>query len=300
MKTDWKKILPLPHVHSGKVREMFSIPGNDSLLLMLATDRISTHDEIHLSEIPQKGMFLNALTAFWDSQVLIDVPTHIVATGRKIYSFLPSGNVYPDDLHLRSMIVFASEVVPVEFIYRSYLAGSLYKAYAKGSDPYGNNLPAGLQKMDHFNNPLFTPTEKSMTDPPLDSQWVRSKYRHESLVTKRAYEQIAQYLQTRGIVLVDGKFEAAGAMLVDEFGTGDCCRMAFARDIAIAQQYGDEVAWLDKQVARDYAEAQWDEKEKYPLTFSPVQIENIKARYELAFSSITDIPLIEWQKKFLD
>ena len=100
-------------------------------------------------------------------------------------------------------------------------------------------------------------------------------------------------------MLVDAKFEASGDVLVDEFGTGDCCRMAYARDIERAGQYGEEVAWLDKQVARDLAEQMWDEKAKYPLTFDTEQVNAIAARYDDAFTAIVGMRLSDWQATYL-
>jgi len=39
------------HLHSGKVRETFENPDNPEQLIMIATDRISTHDVVHKNEV---------------------------------------------------------------------------------------------------------------------------------------------------------------------------------------------------------------------------------------------------------
>jgi phosphoribosylaminoimidazole-succinocarboxamide synthase len=39
------------HIHSGKVRETYENPDNSNELLIVATDRVSTHDVVHDSLI---------------------------------------------------------------------------------------------------------------------------------------------------------------------------------------------------------------------------------------------------------
>ena len=63
--TLWADHIPLQQISVGKVRHLFEIPGNDEHLLMVASDRLSTHDVIHDTEIPGKGEYLTALTIFW-------------------------------------------------------------------------------------------------------------------------------------------------------------------------------------------------------------------------------------------
>ena len=298
--TPWEQLIPLPQMSAGKVRNLFEIPDDDEHLLMVASDRISTHDVIHETEIPGKGENLTALTLFWATQIFKGkIDTHIVAYGKDIYRYINAD--LPANLHRRAIIVKKCAVPQVEFVWRSYLTGSLYKLYLKGEDPYGIQLSPGLNRMQQFDEDIFTPTVKGKdSDPPLVSSVVAREHARETNTTHRAYRLIAEYLAARGIVLIDAKFEASGRILVDEFGTGDCARMAYARDVARAGQYGEEVAWLDKQVARDMASATWNEKEKYPLTFEPEQVQQIVGRYDQAFVAIVGTALPDWQAQFLD
>lgn len=298
--TLWADHIPLQQISVGKVRHLFEIPGNDEHLLMVASDRISTHDVVHDTEIPGKGENLTALTIFWATQVFAGyIETHIEAFGKTIYDYVDVE--LPADLHRRALIIRKHDVPQREFVWRSYLIGSLYKAYKKGEDPYGIEFPPGLPKMYRFPHRVFTPTVKGkLVDTPLNALRVSQLHFDETRTTEKAYQLIGEYLALRGIVLVDGKFEAAGEVLVDEFGTGDCCRMAYARDIERAGQFGEEVAWLDKQVARDLAEQMWDEKSKYPLTFDADQVKGIARRYDEAFKAIVGVWLPDWQAKFLD
>ena len=63
------------HVGSGKVRELFEV-DNDHLLLV-ATDRISAYDVVLPQVIPNKGMVLTGLTAYW-LEYFSDIPNHLV------------------------------------------------------------------------------------------------------------------------------------------------------------------------------------------------------------------------------
>ena len=53
----------LPHVYSGKVRELYEV-AHDALL-MVASDRISVFDVVLPDEVPDKGRVLTALSYFW-------------------------------------------------------------------------------------------------------------------------------------------------------------------------------------------------------------------------------------------
>ena len=50
-------------VSRGKVRDVYAV--GDDRLLMMASDRISTYDVVHPTEIPEKGRVLCGLSAFW-------------------------------------------------------------------------------------------------------------------------------------------------------------------------------------------------------------------------------------------
>jgi phosphoribosylaminoimidazole-succinocarboxamide synthase len=64
----------LPLKHQGKVRDTFEIPGHPDLLLMVATDAVSTHNVAHVSLIPGKGQILTAMSVFWALGPLHRIP----------------------------------------------------------------------------------------------------------------------------------------------------------------------------------------------------------------------------------
>src|SRR6185436_482757 len=72
------KALPLPHVHSGKVRDIYAV--GDDQLLMVTSDRMSAFDVVMAEPIPHKGRVLTAMTAFWFERLDGIVGSHLVST----------------------------------------------------------------------------------------------------------------------------------------------------------------------------------------------------------------------------
>ncbi len=272
-------------IHQGKVRDTFEIPDRDDVLLVVASDRISTHNIVHRSEIPLKGYALTALTVFW-SRILErhGVITHVIAWGDDIFKeYIPFGvanDLY--DLKKRAIVVRKLSMIPYELIYRARMSGSLWKNYYKKGEPnpYDVDLPEGLKLMSLFKEPVFTPTEKSATDDPIQNFRVIEKHPSAYMLTDYAFEIIREYALKLGIEVIDGKFEAGtdskGKLyLADEFGTMDCCRFVEADEVVI----GQEPPWLDKQILRDEAERVWGDGKKVPLVFSPEIIKKTTAIY---------------------
>lgn len=282
--TDFKfapAVSGLECIHQGKVRDTFAILNHPDLLLTVATDRVSTHNIVHQSLIPGKGRALVTLTVFWMTEVL-GIRRHLVASGDEIFRFLPRQN-YPDDLAQRGLIIQKLTMIPVEFIFRSRMAGSLWKdSYQKGQpNPYGHVLPSGLQLMSPFGQTLFTPTDKSETDEPLNATEVMGRYPEAYQLALRAYRMGRNFAERRGIEIIDGKFEigidSSGEMvLADECLTPDSCRFVEAEGVTI----GREPSWFDKQFLREEAERVWNGGKKTPISFSPDVIRETMARYE--------------------
>lgn len=295
------EIPSLKCVHQGKVRATYAIPNDPDLLLVLATDRISTHNKVHLSTIPNKGYALTALTVCWMDKLLHDISTHLVDYGKGIYDYLPSGD-YPADLHLRAIVVRKVDVMPVEFIFRSRMAGSLYKDYySKGlPNPYGFSLPQGLELMSPFETTIFTPTDKSETDDPINASETIQKYNSAYLIARKAYEQGRTYAASRGIEIIDGKFEvgvnlAGRVILVDECLTPDSCRFVRAGTIVV----GQEPSWLDKEHVRREAERIWNGGPKVPLKFSDEVCAETSCIYDEIVRAMTGLSIKGFQDTYL-
>ncbi|HCW01455.1 MAG TPA: phosphoribosylaminoimidazolesuccinocarboxamide synthase, partial [Acidimicrobiaceae bacterium] len=70
--------IPLPHLHSGKVRDVYD--AGDDRLLMVTSDRISAFDVVMAEPIANKGRVLTAMTAFWFEQFAGLVDGHLIST----------------------------------------------------------------------------------------------------------------------------------------------------------------------------------------------------------------------------
>ena len=294
----------VPLFHQGKTRDTFPTASAGTLLIV-ATERLSTHNVIHQSAVPYKAQVLTALTIFWLKRVLEQqgIAHHLVAYGPAIYEHLQGDrSQYPDDLHLRAIVVKKLKMIPIEFIFRAYLAGSLYRSfYSKGKeDPYGLRLLPGLELMHEFPDPAFTPTQKSADDEPMDAADVWFIQAKAVNLARNTFLSVRRHMRDRGLELVDSKFEIGlnekeDVVLADEVATPDSSRFCRRSDIKL----GQEPPWLDKQVARDEAERIWAGGEKAPLTFNPGVVQRLSDTYFEVFAGITGMHLKEFQGRFM-
>ena len=119
----------------GKVREMYDLGGE---LLMVASDRISTYDVVHPTEIPDKGKVLTGLSVLWFDLTRDIVPNH----------HLSATDGVPDDLRGRALRVKRLEMLPVECVVRGYITGSGWKDYQATGRGLGDRAaarPAGVR-----------------------------------------------------------------------------------------------------------------------------------------------------------
>jgi phosphoribosylaminoimidazole-succinocarboxamide synthase len=299
-------VMGMTLVHSGKVRDTYALPAYNEappLLLPVASDRISTHNVIHDSLIQGKGELLTALTHYWSRELMKqDIPSHIYASGVLMEPYVPrTVPFFNNRLYSRALVVRKLTMIPVEFVYRNVLAGSLYKAYAKDEDPYGLFLRSGLDEMHMFAMPIFTPTDKSATDNPLDSRTVRHRYPEAYELGLRVFTFMTEHLGRKGLTLLDSKFEFGvdehgTVFLADEFGTMDSSRCIRTEDFGAKQPH-----WLDKQYYRQYVEALVARRGGpiTPHTFPDEVVYEGQRRMRLLFSLITGMTLHEYQKKEL-
>jgi len=159
--------------------------------------------------------------------------------------------------------VVDGDLVQFELIFRNYLTGSLFDACQNGNDPYGLNLPSGLQQWHKFETPIFTPTTKGIKDEPLNSQKVRELFPEIITNLEKVFKDFTAFAYERGIIVVDTKFEifvnSKGEwVLGDEVLTPESSRFISKEDFD-AQNYIS----MDKQILRDFGKADnWKEKAK--------------------------------------
>ena len=281
-------MIGLPHIASGKVREIYEI--DEEHLLFVATDRISAYDVILDQTIPDKGRVLTGVSLhFFD---LLDTPNHLVTTDLSGIPDLSEEN--QRELSGRTMVVRRAEVIPVECVVRGYLYGSSWREYRDGGGPTTEHLPDGLRMADKLPEPIFTPATKATTG--HDENITEAQTReilgddlYEDLRSRSIdiYMRGSDYAAERGVILADTKFEFGWSngeiLLIDEVLTPDSSRY-WPGDEWVP---GNEVPSFDKQYVRDWLEQQaWDKTPPAPDLHADI-VEGTRARYIEAFERIT-------------
>src|SRR4051794_9624131 len=103
----------LTHVHSGKVRDLYTTDTGH--LLMVASDRLSAYDHVLATPIPDKGRILTAMTVWWFAELADLVENHLISY---------DDEVIPAEWRGRALLCRQLIMVPVEAVARGYLTGS--------------------------------------------------------------------------------------------------------------------------------------------------------------------------------
>ena len=288
--------LGLPHLSSGKVREIYDAGGGR--LLLVTSDRISAFDVVMEEPIPEKGRVLTAMTAFWSDELGDVAPTHLIATDP---DDLPEPANHPS-LAGRAMLCRRADMLPIECIVRGHLSGSAWKEYRSSGTVHGEPVPSGLQESDRLPEPVFTPSTKAEAGAhdenisfaaavDLVGREVAEQARDMCL---ELYRRGAARAAERGIVIADTKFELGFAgddlIVCDEILTPDSSRFWPADAVTP----GKTPPSFDKQPLRDHLEATgWDQKPPPPRLPQEV-VDATSARYVDAYERVTGRSLADW------
>ena len=227
------------------------------LRIMVRTQRISTHD-INRGEIPFKDQILAA-----NHNYMRRLVEPAIGTSQFDVPGLEDNDV-----------VIAAEnlqLIPVENIFRAYMATSststsLYQAWKRGDTMFaGHAIPEGLVANGPLPYVMDTPSTKSEEH---DVTTSAEEMLRQGLITTVQYTAIrnsglvafgmaAQFLRTRGIILVDTKFEHGtnrGGKIVsqDEILTMDSSRFWLASDYD-SQMERFELGELDELNPKSYS-----------------------------------------------
>jgi phosphoribosylaminoimidazole-succinocarboxamide synthase len=284
--------LPLPHLSTGKVRELFDL-GPDRLLFV-ASDRISAYDVVMAQGIPDKGRLLTGMSIFWFDATGDICPNHYLATPLEELPRAVRDGV--EALNGRHMVVRRLEMLPVEFVVRGYLVGSGWKDYRRTGAVCGVPLPPGLQEASQLPEPIFTPATKATVghDENITEAQAAELCPPGTLKVARdyaigLYRRAAEYAKGRGIILADTKFEfgldpdSREVTLADEVLTPDSSRFWPADRWAP----GTTPPSLDKQYLRDWLDSLgWDHSPPAP-DLPPDVVERTRAGYVEAYERLT-------------
>ena len=292
---------PLPgRMHRGKVRDTYDLGGGR--LLMVATDRISAFDVVLPGGIPDKGLVLNRISAFWFDKTAHIVPNHLIclADTPAAGSYLSGGNgaglsgPIPAEVARQAMVVKRAERIDIECIVRGYITGSAWSEYRRQGTVQGMEMPAGLVEGQPFPELLFTPTTKAEEghDENMSRQQVvdmvgtgmASKLEETS---KAVFGFAHDYARGRGIILADTKMEFGvldgELILIDELLTPDSSRFWDAE----GYNPGRSQPNYDKQFVRDWLDEQgWDHEPPAPELPGDVAARTTE-RYKEAYLRLT-------------
>lgn len=235
------------HFYKGKVRDVYTL--DNGLLVMVVSDRISAFDVVLPRGIPYKGQVLNQVAAQYLEATKDIVPNWVIA--------VPDPNV---------TIGKRCEPFKVEMVIRGYLTGHAWREYKAGKRMLcGVAMPEGMKENDRFPEPLITPTTKA--DVGHDEDISREQIIATGLVSEEHYVQLEKYTRalyqrgqeiaaTRGLILVDTKYEfglADGQItLMDEIHTPDSSRYFYAEGYEERQRKGEEQRQLSKEFVRQW------------------------------------------------
>ncbi len=273
-------------VYRGKVREVYTI--GDTLLVMIATDRLSAFDVVLPKQIPYKGQILNQIATQMMEATADIVPNWMLAT--------PDPNV-----------TIGSLCTPfkVEMVIRGYLSGHAWREYKAGKRQLcGVAMPEGMKENDKFLQPIITPaTKAAMGD--HDEDISREDIIAKGIVTENDYAVLEKYTRalfkrgteiaaSRGLILVDTKYEfgktkTGEIVLIDEIHTPDSSRYFYADGYQERQNSGERQKQLSKEFVREWLIAnhfQGKEGQQLPV-MTDAKAAEISERYIELYERIT-------------
>ncbi|HEY5038983.1 MAG TPA: phosphoribosylaminoimidazolesuccinocarboxamide synthase [bacterium] len=280
-----------PAPKRGKVRDIYDLGDK---LLIVVTDRISAFDVVMPNGIPDKGVVLNQISAYWFKQVEGLIPNHLISTD---ISTLPEAfQKAKDQLVNRSMIVKKAKPLPAECIVRGYLSGSGLKEYQKTGKVSGIELPRGLTEASRLPEPLFTPSTKAEEGHDLNISFEEMKklLKDDTLsqkvkdVSLSIYKRGRDLADSKGIIIADTKFEFGlldgNLILIDEVMTPDSSRFWPKNEY----KEGVSQKSFDKQFVRDYLETlkDWDKTPPGPPLPEEI-VRKTREKYVEAYERIT-------------
>ncbi|MGH7885394.1 MAG: phosphoribosylaminoimidazolesuccinocarboxamide synthase, partial [Thermodesulfobacteriota bacterium] len=210
---------------------------------------------------------------FWFEKTRQIIRNHFVTS--KVKYFPKNFQKFEKELDGRSMIVAKTDVIPVEFVVRGFLAGSAWKEYKETKSVCGIKIREGMSQFQKLEKPILTPSTKA------------KKGEHDENIT---FEQVCELIgknlaekirdiciklfkfgditcERNGMYLADTKFEFGinkkdgELMLIDEVLTPDSSRFWLKADY----YPGEEQKSYDKQLVRNYLTSiGWNKKPPAP------------------------------------
>lgn len=221
-------------LRKGKVKEVYEV--SDEELEFLFTDQISVFDKVIPTLIPHKGETLCRTSAFWFQRASkLGVRNHFLGLQGGNRMRVKRVRVIPD--YDRLTPETASYLIPLEWVARYYVAGSLYDRLQAGAfTPQDLGFPQGKEVRygERLPEPFLEVTTKlEKVDRPLTKEealaisgLTAEEYATIWDLVVQVDGEIQREVGQRKLIHVDGKKEfafdeARRILLVDTFGTAD-------------------------------------------------------------------------------
>lgn len=233
--------------YQGKVRDVYTI--DNTLLVMIASDRISAFDVILPRTIPYKGQVLNSIAAYMLHATNDICPNWLLSC--------PTPN---------SSIGYKCVPFKIEVVVRGNLCGHAWRTYTSGQRILcGALMPEGLKESDFFPEPIITPSTKA--EEGHDEDISEEEILRQRLATEDEWNRIKQYALAlfargremalkQGLILADTKYEFGKRngeiVLMDEIHTPDSSRYFYAEGFDERQAKGEKQKQLSKEFVREW------------------------------------------------
>lgn len=220
-------------IRKGKVKEVYDI-GDDHLEFFF-TDNISVFDKVIPNDVPRKGETLCKTSSYWFERIESDlrIKTHFYETPDDQTMMVKKVDVIHDYSKIDEDTT--NYLIPLEFICRYFVAGSLYDRFNDGEVDYRD---FGFDSMPNYGDrlpePFFEVTTKlEEYDRHISNEEameISGITEDEFLEIKDAVLKIDKLIEKNveknGFLHVDGKKEFAmdqdrELMIVDTFATAD-------------------------------------------------------------------------------
>lgn len=277
----------LGQLYRGKVRDNYT---KEDIRIIIATDRISSFDRV-ITTIPFKGELLNRISTFWFDKTKNIVKNHIIK--------VPDPNV---------AVVHQCQTIPVEFVIRAYITGTMWRNYLKGELTSGIRLPKGLKKNQKLDHCIITPSTKAESG--HDLYLSKEQIIKEKMVDEEIYEKMEEtglklfkfgqdFCKKNGLIMVDTKYEFGlkgdELLVIDEIHTQDSSRFWILDNYDEKFSKGEEPEILDKDVFRGWLMEMYPDifpnispEQEIPPVSDDIKIEVAK-RYMKSFEKITGL-----------
>ncbi len=240
-------------IRKGKVKDVYS--DKDSLIFKFS-NRISVFDKIIPDEIPNKGESLCRTSYYWYKIVeSIGIDTDLIELVNNSEMRVKKYNIFN-----KGSEFFINYMIPLEFITRYYVAGSLYDRIKSNTIDYHKlgfkNFPEYGEKLP---DPYFEVTTKfEKFDRPLnfdEALEISGLKLHELYEIKELILKIDKRInsvESRGLIHADGKKEFALGLerkpvIIDTFGTLDEDRFWDKKDYD-----NQKITELSKEMVRQH------------------------------------------------